>query len=719
MFDPKTLYFTSGAMMAMMTLLCFLTWRTNKNIPGTATYTLYPLALFLATISFSLHGYLEHWQTIGIGNALLFGASIIHVIAISQFFDHKGWELKSFLAFTGVLLIALGYYSIIDDNLRARIWISDLQHIAEIILLLSLFWRFSRPLYPNGSIVYGIVLILLLIVFVGRSIMMGDVTHMTIMLDNWFSTTVFVNGVLSPIFYATGMALLCNERREHHLNNLTEKAQKDLEIRGLFLSTVSHEIRTPLNGILGSAQLVLSRTKSPKNKAYCEAIINSAESLNLLIEKVLDYASLEQSDESLYEEDIELKSWLNNLCLLLTPLAEQKQLKFELDYDLPEQACYYCDQQKLRQVIINLVGNAIKFTDSGSVKIKVHLEQDSAMAHTVTFSVIDSGPGIEGDDIEKLTQPYVQSNAGKVKGGTGLGLAITARLLERLGSKLEIASQLNKGSVFSFSLNLAIGELSLVPQRQHEQDCVTGLNILLVEDLELNQKIAIEFMAEDEHKVKLATTGQSALELLKDHQFDAVLLDMNLPDLTGQEVLKSLKKIEHKNQRTPFLAFTASLSPDEVKEYMTLGIKDIVAKPIKQEKLRQALSDSQTLKEPTISVELADVLYDETAASSLQKNFNEDEVSSIYNEFVLSARNKLISIQQQLDVDNDQCIKQLHRQASTALQLGFNRYGQELKNIERRLLEQKSAHEELTQAMVLWQESLAAYLQFVRTQTLN
>ena len=126
MFDPKTLYFTSGAMMAMMTLLCFLTWRTNKNIPGTAIYTLYPLALFLATMSFSLHGYLEHWQTIGIGNALLFAASIIHVVAISQFLDHKGWELKSFLAFTGFLLIALAYFSIIDDNLRARIWISDL-----------------------------------------------------------------------------------------------------------------------------------------------------------------------------------------------------------------------------------------------------------------------------------------------------------------------------------------------------------------------------------------------------------------------------------------------------------------------------------------------------------------------------------------------------------------------------------------------------------------
>ncbi|MGY8876702.1 MAG: sensor histidine kinase, partial [Pseudoalteromonas sp.] len=156
-------------------------------------------------------------------------------------------------------------------------------------------------------------------------------------------------------------------------NKLADKAQKDLEIRGLFLSTISHEIRTPLNGILGSAQLVMNQTSDTRNKAYCEAIINSAESLNLLVDKVLDYASLDQSDEALYEEDVEFKTWLNNLCLLLSPMAEQKQLKFELIYNIPEQACYYCDQQKLRQIIINLVGNAIKFTDHGTVKIQVDL----------------------------------------------------------------------------------------------------------------------------------------------------------------------------------------------------------------------------------------------------------------------------------------------------------------------------------------------------------
>ncbi|MEI8643738.1 ATP-binding protein [Pseudoalteromonas sp. Hal040] len=716
MLDSATLYYASAAMMAVMTLLNYLTWRTNNNTPGTLLYIFYPLVMFASVMSFALQGHINNIASVAIANTLLFSASIIHVLAICQFLNAKCVGFKTFVAITVVLAMTMIYLATDSAELRSRILVSDLQHIIEALFLLALFIRNGRKSYPNGSIVYILILSIILAVFTGRTLMMGDVTTASLLSADWFSITLFINGVIAPMFYATGMALLCNERREQNLNQLAEKAHKDLEIRGLFLSTISHEIRTPLNGILGSAQLIMNQSSDPRDKPYCEAIINSAESLNLLVDKVLDYASLDQRDEALYEEDVEFKTWLNNLCLLLSPLAEQKHLKFELIYNLPDQACYYCDQQKLRQVIINLVGNAIKFTDHGAVKIHVKLLNEGQLDHLVRVSVIDSGPGIEDEEIAYLTEPYVQSSAGKEKGGTGLGLAITSRLLEKLGSKLNIESELNKGSTFSFDISLAIGELSLVEQRHQSKDYVTGLDVLLVEDLDLNQKIAIEFMADDEHKIKLAKDGTSAIELMQKHHFDVVLLDMNLPDLTGQEVLKKLKTIDHLNQRTPVLAFTASLSPDEIKEYLALGIKDIVGKPIKQQKLRQALSDSQSNQAASIAVELRDTLYDETAAATLVSSFSEDEVSSIYNEFVLSARNKLIRCQQLVEDDKDQCIKLLHRQASTALQLGFNRYGLELKKIERKLLDNKPLKESLTEALVLWQESLQAYLKHVRSE---
>jgi hypothetical protein len=714
MLDSFTLYFASIAVMTVMTLLNFLTWRTNKHVPGTLLYISYPLLLLAAIVGFALIGKIPEKLAITFANSMMFLASIVHCLSLSQFLNYRGRGFKFVCLFTAASALLLVYFTFFQPSMRSRVYISDFQHIVEAAFLLFVFFKYARKPYPNASIVYIIILTLVAASFITRTIFMDRVAQQDAILNPWFDSLLFLNSVIAPMFYAAGMALLCNERRELRLNKLTEKAHKDLEIRGLFLSTISHEIRTPLNGILGSAQLVLNQTSDSRNKAYCEAIINSAESLNLLVDKVLEYASLDQHDEALYEEDIEFKTWLQNLCLLLSPLAEQKQLKFELACNIPDKACYYCDQQKLRQIIINLVGNAIKFTDTGTVKVQIDLINETQLDHTLKVSVLDSGPGIEKDEIDYLTEPYIQSSAGKEKGGTGLGLAITSRLLDKINSQLEITSELGVGSVFSFNMTLAIGELSLVEQRHQSKDYLTGLDVLLVEDLDLNQKIAVEFMADDEHKIKLAKDGKSAIELMKKYHFDVVLLDMNLPDLTGQQVLKTLKRVEHKNQRTPVLAFTASLSPDEIKEYLALGIKDIVGKPLKQEKLRQALSDSQSTQTASIAVELVYTLYDETATETLTSSFSIDEVSSIYNEFILSARNKLSRCQALLEQDPEQCIKLLHRQASTAMQLGFNSYGLALKKIERRLLDKKPLNNSLNEASTLWQHSLEAYLKYVR-----
>ncbi|SFC82009.1 response regulator [Pseudoalteromonas denitrificans] len=716
MLDLNTVFYTSISVTVLMSFLNFLTWRANKSIPGTLLYVFYPVVIFVALSCFFILKSLPSGVSLGSGicTSMLFIASLLQAYALCKFLDFKHISFNIFIAVTTWLIIAFWWFLYGDVNLHNRILIVDLHRIIEALFLSYLFIKIGLNTYPNGSYIYLCNSALLLAVFSLRAFLLFDVNSNEITQNLFFSLPIFMAGILSPMLIATGIAVLCNERRALHLKNMTEKAQKDSELRGLFLSTMSHEIRTPLNGILGSAQLVMNQSNDPRDKPYCEAIINSAESLNLLIDKVLDYASLDQSTGPLYEEDIELKPWLENLCLLLSPLAEQKNIKFELNFNLPDQACYYCDQQKIRQVLINLVGNAIKFTDRGKIKIQVDLIGSTALEHSLRFAVEDTGPGIENDEIEYLTEPYVQSSAGKIKGGTGLGLAISSRILDKLKSQLNISSELGKGSIFSFDITLGLGELSLVEQRHQSSEYLTGLNILLVEDLPLNQKIAIEFMAMDEHKVKLADNGQSAIDMMQKHQFDLVLLDMNLPDFNGPEVLKKLKLLKHKNQRTPILAFTASLSPDEIKEYLSLGIKDIVGKPIKLEKLRQALLNSQNTQAPSLVTELTPVLYDETAAKTLENSFTEDELSSIYNEFVLSARSKLNRCQELLNTDTEQSIKIIHRQASTALQLGFNLYGMALKKVERKLLDKKPTETEFEHISELWQESLVGYLAYVK-----
>ena len=716
MFDLDTLFYTSIIMTVLMSLLNFLTWRANKAIPGTLLYVFYPLVILGSLLCFVALNTLPLGFNfnLGLGNSLLLLASIVQAYALCKFFEFKHVSLNVFIGATLWLVVAFWWFLFGDVDRHSRILVIDIHRIIEAVFLSYLFFQIGLKKYPNGSYIYLLNFTLLLIVFSLRAFLLKDVDNQEITQSVFFSLPIFMAGILSPMLIATGIAVLCNERRALHLKKLTAKAQKDAELRGLFLSTMSHEIRTPLNGILGSAQLVMNQSSDPRDKPYCEAIINSAESLNLLIDKVLDYASLDQSTGKLYEEDIELKPWLENLCLLLSPLAEQKKLEFSLTLNLPEQACYYCDQQKIRQVLINLVGNAIKFTDKGSIKIQVDLLHSTTFEHKLSISVKDSGPGIESDEIEYLTEPYVQSTAGKVKGGTGLGLAISSRILSKLQSKLNIRSELDKGSIFSFDIVLGLGELSLVEQRHQSSEYLTGLDILLVEDLPLNQKIAIEFMAMDEHIVKLADDGAAAIAMMQEYQFDLVLLDMNLPDFNGPEVLKKLKNLDHKNQRTPILAFTASLSPDEIKEYLALGIKDIVGKPIKLEKLRQALLNSQNAQAPSLVTELKPVLYDETATKTLSSSFSEDELSAVYNEFVLSARSKFNHLQQILNSDSEQSIKILHRQASTALQLGFNLYGMALKKLERKLIDKKSVESDMDEVTVLWQKSLAAYLEDVK-----
>ncbi|MFY8274475.1 ATP-binding protein [Pseudoalteromonas sp. SSDWG2] len=719
MLDATTLFYTSATVIFVMAVLNFITWQANRNFVGIGLYVFYPILLFAGVCLFATFPNDQTMYVSALAYLCLIAASVVHVLALNRFLNYQGLIPSIFIAISVLIFIGMSYFMFADNNLAMRIMLIDIHRIVEACCLIPIIIYFARSKYPSASLVYLIALSLTLIMYGSRVVLMSISDHADFIQSDWFSIAVLVKGVVTPMLYAAGLALFCNERRELNLNQLTEKTQKDLEIRGLFLSTVSHEIRTPLNGILGSAQLIMNQSTTPKNRPYCEAIINSAESLTLLIDKVLEFASLDQSDEALYEEDVELHHWLNNLCLLLSPLAEQKGVKFELNYQLAKQACYYCDHQKLRQILINLVGNAIKFTDKGTVTLQVEQIREGQDEHTIRFSVIDSGPGIEADEIEFLTEPYVQSNAGKIKGGSGLGLAITSRLLDHLDSKLHISSELGVGSTFSFDVRFAIGELSLVEKRPQDGAYLTGLDVLLVEDLELNQKIAIEFMAADDHRVKLAVDGQSAMDLLQQYQFDVVLLDMNLPDFNGQEVLRRLKNTEHRNHRTPFLAFTASLSPDEVKEYLALGIQDIVAKPIKQEKLRQALSDSQTTQTANLSVALKDVLYDDTAINMMSHSFDEQEVTSIYNEFVLSARNKLLRCQQLISSDKEQCIKILHRQASTAMQLGFNRYGMALKKVERRLLENKPIDTQLSDCLDLWQQSLEQYLNHMRAMPLR
>lgn len=715
MLDLNTLYIVSGVVLLLSWFISFQVWRENKSVDGAFTNLLLPSLMLLALFSYSLYLYRVIDIKAGIASLIILSCSILSIHCLQRFFAINSIAIKLFNLVTVCCIIMFSWYTYGESNAQNRLLIFNLQRFLEGLMILWIMFTMNTSNHRFSKHIYLCHALIFITVYPIRAYYLMPLGTPELFKHEWFAIGAMVTGIVSPLLYALGMAYLCSERKALHFSALKDKAQQDAELRGLFLSTMSHEIRTPLNGIMGSAQLILNQSPSAKVKPYCEAIINSSESLNLLIGKVLDYARLEQNAETGTEEDIELTPWLENLCLLYRPLAQQKRIDFKLNNNLPKKACYYFDQQSVRQVLINLLGNAIKFTDTGQVTLSVEALSKAPLEHIVRFTVTDSGPGIAASEIEQLKEPYVQSEAGKIKGGTGLGLAISERLLNKMQSELNIESTLDLGSRFSFDIRFSLGELSLVEQTKEKADTLTGLSVLLVEDLPLNQKLAIEFMAMDQHQVTLASSGEEAIKILQQQAFDLVLLDMNLPDFSGQEVVKKLNDIDHINSHTPILAFTASLSPDEVKEYLALGIKDIVGKPIKLEKLRQAIFNSQQQSFSQASQNVEDILFDASAAQSLSASFAQEEFNAIYDEFIMSLRDKLARCETGFEKQTDETIRTLHRLASTALQLGFNRFGLALKQSERDLLNNKLVfdNEYLKQ---LWQQSLTSYLKYAREQ---
>lgn len=715
MLDLNTLYVVGGVILLLSWFISFQVWRDNKNVDGAFTNLLLPSLMLIALINYSLYLYRIVDIKAGIASLIVLICSILSIHILQRFFAINSAIIKLFNLITVCCIIMFSWYTYGESDVHNRLVIFNFQRFLEGAVMLWVFASIDTSNHRFAKHIYYCHAAIFIIIYPLRTYYLVPLEASDIFSDIWFAIGAMVTGIISPLLYALGMAYLCSERKALHFSKLKDKAQQDAELRGLFLSTMSHEIRTPLNGIMGSAQLILNQSPNAKVKPYCEAIINSSESLNLLIGKVLDYARLEQNTESGTEEDIELTPWLENLCLLYRPLAQQKRIDFQLNNQLPNKACYYFDQQSVRQVLINLLGNAIKFTDSGQVTLTVEVLEKAPLEHKLRFTVIDSGPGIAESEIAQLKEPYVQSDAGKLKGGTGLGLAISERLLNKMNSELKIASTLGLGSQFSFDIRFSLGELSLVEQSKVNADTLTGLNVLLVEDLPLNQKLALEFMAMDQHNVTLASTGQEAIEMVKTGVFDLILLDMNLPDFSGQEVVKKLANSQHTNSQTPILAFTASLSPDEVKEYLTLGIKDIVGKPIRLEKLRQAIFNSQQKAYIQTNQQVDDVLFDSAAANSLSASFAQEEFNAIYDEFIMSLRDKLARCENDFEKQTDETIRILHRLASTALQLGFNRFGLALKQSERDLLNNRLVFDS-EKLKKLWQESLSNYLEYARQQ---
>ncbi|EOL9955289.1 aerobic respiration two-component sensor histidine kinase ArcB [Escherichia coli] len=380
-----------------------------------------------------------------------------------------------------------------------------------------------------------------------------------------------------------------------------ERASRD---KTTFISTISHELRTPLNGIVGLSRILLDTELTAEQEKYLKTIHVSAVTLGNIFNDIIDMDKMERRKVQLDNQPVDFTSFLADLENLSALQAQQKGLRFNLEPTLPLPHQVITDGTRLRQILWNLISNAVKFTQQGQVTVRVRYDEGD-MLH---FEVEDSGIGIPQDELDKIFAMYYQvkdSHGGKPATGTGIGLAVSRRLAKNMGGDITVTSEQGKGSTFTLTIH-APSVAEEVDDAFDEDDMpLPALNVLLVEDIELNVIVARSVLEKLGNSVDVAMTGKAALEMFKPGEYDLVLLDIQLPDMTGLDISRELTKRYPREDLPPLVALTANVLKDK-QEYLNAGMDDVLSKPLSVPALTAMIKkfwDTQDDEESTVTTE--------------------------------------------------------------------------------------------------------------------
>ncbi|WP_438970477.1 ATP-binding protein [Methylophaga sp.] len=488
-----------------------------------------------------------------------------------------------------------------------------------------------------------------------------------------------------------------NEELEQRVEARTEALESALEVaneankaKAEFLAVVSHEVRTPLNGVIGFAEL-LKLYKFEKDAAETVAMLDeSAQTLLQLLNQILDFSKLDASKVELEEQHLDIHSFMKSVIETNRAKAERKGIEISFN---PE-AChgsYLADPLRLRQILNNLIDNAIKFTDEGEVSVIVS-EAKSADENWLNFEVNDSGVGISQDKLKSIFTPFAQADNSITRryGGTGLGLAICARLINLMGGHYGVNSDKEKGTQFWFKVPLPHADIQKTDKQNVSDDTVKakgeGNRVLLVEDNEVNQKVALGMLSNMGFKVDIVTNGLDAVSHSIDTEYDLILMDYHMPQMGGLDATKQIRDCGEAgaNSSTPIIALTADVQSNVVNKFKRAGADDMLVKPFTLAQLDSCLN-KWLKKVPHKMAELPvideDVLDEISAMSGEQ---NQVLMANIVEVYLQRSPSLIEQIKQSLTGDDaEQLFKAAHALKSSSANIGAARVSEIAHEIEK------------------------------------
>lgn len=394
--------------------------------------------------------------------------------------------------------------------------------------------------------------------------------------------------------------------KNNELQLAKEKAEKASLAKAQFLSTITHELRTPLYAVTGLTHLLLEEDPKPDQKEHLNSLKFSGEYLLSLINNILDLNKLEANKVEVEKTSFHLKKRINDVLIALKKSADDRKnnIHFEFDESIPEKLVG--DPLKLSQILINLIGNSLKFTQNGDVFIRVKKVKEDHNKVLLHFEIEDNGVGISKKKQKSIFESFSQASLqiNRKFGGTGLGLAIVKNLLELMGSRIQLESQLGKGSRFWFDINFNVSEE--VNENQGQRNVAIEIDfaalenrkVLVVEDNKINQMITKKILEKNKMVCTVADNGMDAIKLVQDNNFDVVLMDIHMPGISGIEATQEIRKFD---KQLPIIALTAVTIDENLDDFYRAGFNEIIPKPFKTEEFFEKIY--RTLENRKITIE--------------------------------------------------------------------------------------------------------------------